>query len=903
MENPILRTKLQRPPVAPDTLPRARLLDRLNEGRRRTLTLISAPAGYGKSTLASRWAAACDCPSGWVSLDKRDNDPSTFLSYLLAALQPLFPEAAFRTQALLETIPLPPPSVLAGHLINDLQARSEPFVLVLDDYHYIRDLRVHDLLTELLTHPPPALHLVLVTRSDPPLPSARLRGRGQLAEIRAGDLRFTRSEASAFLSRMLKVAVDDDTAAALDEKTEGWVTGLRLAGLYLQGRNDVKQKVQEIRGTSRHFAEYLAEEVLARQHPEIVDFLLEASILDRFCAPLCRALHAKDAKGRDEEVDVGAQRFVGWLIESNMFVVPLDDQGYWFRYHHLFRQFLKSRLLSNTHADKIARMHALAGNWFAENNLVDEAIRHKLEAGNTQDAVGLVIEHRYELMNTGQFVRLRQWLASLQENAFEESPLLVSTRALIGLEQGQDKDLLGYTDKADRMLSRLSPQSAGYGLLKSEVRVLQGFIDMAMGHPDRGRARSEEALHSAFLPENHWLVRSLGIFTLAGCHQMTGNLEHAVKLVSDELLNPAWPVNIRARMHFYLSATQYMNANLVAAISSSQECIGTLPGLSFTHTRNFAVYLIGAAHYLRNEVAEAESHLRCVLDDFHLANPSYVGNAGYILACIYLAGDCPEKAEQVLKQIGAHFQEGKHTTMLAMSKAFQVEFALRRGDIERASQLSQGVDFDIRPPLWFFYVPQLTPVRLSLARGDSQSLEAATVRLAELDQQLLRINRNSVRIDALALLSLVCDRLGDTAAALEKLKSALLLAEPGGFIRNFVDLGAPMAELLGRLNEAHPGHPYAHRVAAAFRAEHSNSASSGPEPVSRRSPASDLTPREIELLQRLAEGLSNSEIAERLYIATDTVKTHLQNIYRKLGTKSRTAALKAARELGVLANN
>jgi len=292
----ILRTKLQRPPVAPDILPRARLLDRLNEGRQRTLTLISAPAGYGKSTLASRWVAACDCPSGWVSLDESDSDLRTFLSYVLAAIRSLFPKRELRTESLLEASELPSVAVLARYLLNDLHEITEPFILVLDDLHRTYGSSAQDLLSQILAYPSRNMHLVLLTRRDPALPMARLRGLGRMMEIRASDLRFSTAETAAFLSKMLKFPVDDATAALLEKKTEGWVTGLRLAGLYLRDQVDLKQRAQELSGSSQHIAEYLVEEVLAKQNPNIAAFLVETSILDRFCR--CRAVYRLAGRGQ-----------------------------------------------------------------------------------------------------------------------------------------------------------------------------------------------------------------------------------------------------------------------------------------------------------------------------------------------------------------------------------------------------------------------------------------------------------------------------------------------------------------------------------------------------------------------------------------------------------------------------
>ncbi len=371
---PIVATKLHRPAMASDILPRARLLDKLNEGRQHPLTLISAPAGYGKSTLASCWVAACDCPNVWVSLDKDDGDPRVFLSYFLAAIRTAFPAAGQKTQALLDAAELPPVSVLARYLLNDLDEIDDPFILVLDDYDHIHERAVHDLLAGLLAHPSQTMHLALLTRRDPPLPISTLRARGQVTEIRVADLRFTAAEIAAFMAQMVKIPVDDATAAILGEKTEGWVTGLRLAALFLRDRKDLDQMVRNLRGSFRYIADYLIAEVISGQPPAITSYMIEASLFDRFCAPLCEAVHAQAAEGAQGGGEIEAQEFIKWMEKANIFVVPLDEQHHWFRYHRLFRQLLQGQLKQLLTHEEIAAMHTRADAWFAQHGLADEGI-------------------------------------------------------------------------------------------------------------------------------------------------------------------------------------------------------------------------------------------------------------------------------------------------------------------------------------------------------------------------------------------------------------------------------------------------------------------------------------------------------------------------------------------------
>jgi LuxR family maltose regulon positive regulatory protein len=903
MTESILYTKFQRPAVAPDILPRARLLEQLDKGRQGTLTLISAPAGYGKSTLASRWVAACERPSGWVSLDESDSDMHMFLSYVLTAMRSLFPEAELRTETFLESTSLPPAPELARHLLNDLHQIPVPFILVLDDYHHIRrGAPVNDLLDEFLAHPPRGMHLVLLTRQDPALPIAAMRGRGLLNEIRASDLRFTTDESAAFLSRMLNVIVDETTAALLEAKIEGWAVGLRLAGLYLQGQKELKRSLQQLSGNSRHIAEYLLAEVVSKQHPEMVSYLLETSILDRFCAPLSHQMRQIRSHGHDKESEVGAEQFIQWLADANLFAIALDNEGYWIRYHHLFHDFLKGELKKQYSKDRIADLHRRASCWFNENGLIEEAIDHLLVVDDTSAAIQLILDHRYALMNTSQYFRLRRLLARLPENVVAEDPLLASTRALISINMGNNVAAYAFTQKAIEMLADISPESEAYALLKAEVLILQSIFDVFKGIAAPPLARAQEALE--YIPDNALMLRSLGINTIVLCHQMMNNRQQAVTVIKDALSDSTWPVNLKARLHFYLTIILYFEADLSGAMAAARECLRTIGNRSFVHTRTFAEYFIGTIHYLQNHIQTAQPSLLNVVANRQAANPNYVAHATFSLTNIYFSKGNETTADRMLDQVKAYCRVSDHIMILPIIQAFEAEFALHRGDAKGAEHSSQQTDFDVQEPMWFLYIPQFTPIKSLLARGTHESLQEAHNRLVQWEKQMRRINRKSILIEVLALLALVCHKQKDEAAALHNLQNALDLAEPGNWIRTFVDLGMEMEDLLNCLIQQQTGQTYAQQILKACQVENRIKASipldTTTTPQISESPSqSILTRREIDILPLLAKGLSNREIAAKLHIAPVTVKTHLQNIYKKLKTRNRIEALQRSRELGI----
>ena len=397
---PLIQTKLNQPPLPVDMVPRPRLTEWLEQRRGRPLTLVSAPAGIGKSTLLSCWLEAVDCPTAWVSLDENDNELGGFLSYFLTAIQTLFPNAVPETQALLMVTPLPTISAIANILINELDQIERPYILVLDDYPLIETQLIHDLLNELLLHPARNLHLVLGTRMDPLLPLVAMRANSQVTEIRVPDLRFNQEETLQLFQKMIEDPLDREDVIELDAQAEGWVTGLRLAALALRHRIGRDSLQGELSVHNRYVTEYLVTEILAKQAARLSDGMLKTSTLERFCADLCEAVCCQGAEPSDDgstQADFSGAQFLEWLGASNLFVIPLDDQHEWFRYHHVFRDFLRGELARRLGPDEIAKLHAAAGHWYAQNGWTEEALYHLLAAGDTAAAIEVVSQHRYTM--------------------------------------------------------------------------------------------------------------------------------------------------------------------------------------------------------------------------------------------------------------------------------------------------------------------------------------------------------------------------------------------------------------------------------------------------------------------------------------------------------------------------
>ena len=884
---PLIQTKLHRPPAQPDLVVRPRLLNRLDaHWRDRPLTLISAPAGYGKSVLASMWLESCGCPSGWVSLDETDNDLHTFTSYLLAAIKMSFPDISFQSQALLETPSPPPAPLLARHLVKDLDQIDKPFILALDDIHVIHEQAILDLLTELLKHPPRAMHLALVGRQDPALPVTSLRAYQLITEIRLSDLRFTTSDTVLLLKRQLHRDVSEDIAAKWAERTEGWVTALHLAALSLRHRQATVDSDAPIPLDSRYLQDYLLVEVLTKLPPENQNWLLKTSLLDRFCAPLCEAVCQVEGES------LNGQAFMSWLQKSNLFLIPLDDRGEWFRFHHLFQSQLQNLLERQFDRENMAAIHKLASRWFAQYGWIDEAIQHVLVARDMPAAVELVAQNRYQLMNHDDWNRLERWLNWFPVEVKNSDLMLALTEGHLALMRGRVGDVLLWRERTETMRASMPGDSGADSAMLGEMASLSAFANAMIGEAASAVQESTEALR--LLPRQALHVRTMALGSLGLGQQMSGEIDRDVAIFRDTLADPGWPSYARAKLLLLRSIAHFMAGDLAGTQLLARESLQLATKNSLWDTVGFARYFLGVAHYLRNELAQAASVLLTQIDDKVLTPPTPLTYAACALVRIYNSRQQPDRASEILQLVTGHLNEIGNSAGIETLHTFQIELALEQGNLDKAGHLSQIVDFERRPPSWYHHIPQLTPIKLLLAKKTAPDLENALLALEQFDRQMRKIHRITIRIEVLALQALVHDARGDRQMASDKLSTALRLAEPGGFIRNFVDLGPPMADLLARLHEQGDSElvPYISRILAVFQMEERSPTASDLE--------KPLTKREMETLRLLATDLSQKEIASEMTISLATMRTHARNMYQKLGVNSRFEAVQRAKELGLI---
>jgi LuxR family maltose regulon positive regulatory protein len=925
----LLRTKLHRPRVRDDLVPRPRLLEHLDrgldqDGVARPLTLVCAPAGFGKTTLLTQWLADAEGarPAAWLSLDENDNDLALFLSYVIAAVQTVSPEACAETSALLQAPQTPPQDYLATILINEITELPEPLVLVLDDYHKIQDQAVHQLVRTLVGGRLTTMHLVLAGRVEPPFALAQLRVGGQMTEIRAEDLRFSLDEASAFFVSALGKRLSDEAITLLEQRTEGWIAGLRLAGLSMRGEAaDAEAFVRRFKGTHRNLADYLVAEVLAYQSPAVQEFLLRTSILDRFCAPLCDSILDEGRMTNNEEQTIsdrdpssfvlgpssGSRAMLDYLDRANLFLVPLDDERDWYRYHHLFKDLLRNELRARVSAGKIAALQRSASAWCADQGLTPEALQYALAAGDVAEAAQLVEEKWYEVLNREDWRTLERWLDMLPDEITRQQPGLLVARAWTIMFRFRLQEIEALLKGAEAGLDRGDARVS-----EGDEEALRGAIDALRSytwrvlHDDvrRSLACAERALTR--LPATFAIARGIALDFQCLAYQGVGRKEEAVKLLTEALNAPTLHGAARMQAFIALSLTHILGGDLKQLDQSASRFLEQAIQERQPASTGWAHYLSGQVRYEWNDLEAAARHFSAVADRRHSASFITVLGSMLSLARVRLAQGRPDQAQETLASLREHALKVIKTASLPEMDAFEAWLALAQGDGASAAEWARSFHpHQAKEPFSVLYPPSLTRNGILIAQGTRASLGEAVRHLQE--QLAAAEERHNTRraIQIRAHLALAYDAQGKGQDALRALQQAVALARPGGFIRTFVDPGPEMAYLLRQLAERGVEPDYVRRILAAFpetqgAPEAVPAIRQGGYAAVQAELVEPLTGRELEVLQLLGRRLSDQEIAQTLSISVFTAKTHARNIYQKLGVSGRKQVVAKARSLGIL---
>ena len=887
----LLQTKLYPPPLTEDYVPRRLLHTRLEQITQRPLTLVSAPAGYGKSTLLSAWLEHIDCCGAWLTLDEYDNDLGSFEAYLLASIRTLLPSFGDELLAMLDGANLPSIRAYVQMLCAELDQLQSDIMLILDDYGMISNHEVHKLLTVLLQHPHPNFHLVLVTRHDPPLPLSDWRARNCMVEIRSPELRFSLAETASFLHLALAGQLNDELIAALNQKTEGWPAALRLAALSFSRIEEFQDQIDKLGGSNLYIAEYLVSQVLTRLPLETQSFLLQSSILNRFSAPLCQAvIHGENAHTVDQVI-------LRDLEAANIFTIPLDNSGEWFRYHQLFQQFLQLRLAEEYAAADVAALHKRASTWFAKNGYMEEALQHALKTGNIETAVQLVAANRQKLMNQERYQRLSRWLNTFPQDVIDGSPDLLLLQARFAQIQRHDMAELGQiVDKVDALVRRLDlePRQAHRYLAENEaLRSAKHYFAL---DAERAWRSCQSAL--ATLPTQWYALRSYCWLYGAVALQMMGDLSAAQEWIKDgrreDLTVTEGP---EARNVAAEGFVCWMAADLTGLQHAGEFMLNVSAGSSRWQSQGWAHYFLACVHYQRHDLDSAMHHAQQTFAKRYVNHARANVFSAFIMALIEQVSGKPEKAGEMLALASDYAVEIRSPSFLLVVQAFQAELAVLQGRarelIPWAEQACAQIQLTAMP---FFYNPQLTAPKVLLAAGTSRGHRQAAVCLQQLHNFAESTHNDRVLIEVLALEAILYAAQNDEEAAFAALERSLSLAQPGGFIRLYIDLGPKIANLLRSMQSRLI---YAEYIASILKA-YSDATPNDPQPETPWQLIDPLTDREVEILDLLAKRYTNKEIAAELIISPATVKRHTINIYQKLDVHKRREAVNVARALGLV---
>jgi LuxR family maltose regulon positive regulatory protein len=927
MPSQVLVTKFFIPTAQPELVPRPRLTEQLRTSLHRKLTLISAPAGFGKTTLVVEFLHRVQGEAhtgdqtqhriAWLSLDENDNDHVRFLTYFVTALNRI--EGTKTTigdeaLSLLQSHPPPPAEIILTSLINEIAAIPGKIIFALDDYHVVDAKPVHDLLSFLLANTPPQLHLIITTREDPLLPLSRLRARGQLTELRAAGLRFTTSEAADFLNRVMGLDLSAEDITALENRTEGWIAGLQLAAISLKGKEDTTNLIKAFSGSHRLVLDYLIEEVLEQQPKDVQDFLLRTAILDRFTGSLCDAL-------TDHE---NGQATLEALEQANMFIVPLDNERGWYRYHHLFSDLLQQRL-HQTQSEGLPKLHLRASEWYQQKGLWSDAVRHAFAAKDLERAADL-IELAWVPMNTSyQSVTWLDWAKALPDELVRSRPALSTACGWASLDAGDLEAAELCFRIAERWLIDVANVNEQPEAQSGKTKALdeEEFRSLSISIAN-GRAYLAQALGdvpitikyarwaSELLREDEYFERGLTDILLGFAYWSSGDLDASREAVSDAIAK----MQMAGKIPFIISFTSYLADIMTAQCHLRETERAYLQLLKFVseqgepEMKETAVLHLGLSE-LYFEQGDMETAMRHLQRSEELgeqpAFPPWYRHWIYAHVRIMAAQSDWDGIIRLLE--GAERLYYRHPIPdVHPLAALIARVWLAQGKLTEALHWVSEQDLSVDDDLSYLReFEHITLTRMLIARYRNEQDTTYIQDAMKLLERLLKAAEEGERmgsvIEILLLQALACEAQNDISHALVFLERALTLAEPEGYFRIFIGEGPPMARLFYEALSHEIAPDYVQRMIAVFPVEEQEQTEKLPMQASEFDLIEPLSERELEILQLIAEGLTNQKIGAQLYLSLNTVKAHTRNIYGKLGVNSRTQAVAKARALGILSSS
>ena len=897
LSSPVLKTKLHRPPITKDLVLRSELIENISLNKHLPLSLVSAPAGYGKSIIISNWIEITNEKYAWLSLDEEHNNLHIFLKYLVAAIRLSYPETLASMDAFLKNVDLPPVKVLAYELINQLDEIPDEFTIVLDDYHAIQEESVHELINNFLEFPPENIHLVVITRIDPPLRVTHLRAYNRIHELRVSDLSFNKTEIAKLYKTLNNTDLKDETVLHILDKTEGWIVGLRLAYLYASEAKDINTVLLKMKGDVRLISNFLFEEVLSKQPPFILQYLLSSAILNRFNAELIEAINTPNNGSREN-----GEEFIRKIVHANLFLIPLENDFSWFRYHHLFQELLKKQLEVRMEVDDINKLHIRAGKWFESKGLIDEAIRHYI-AGNDLGAAAKIIEQqRMEKLEDDKWYELAGWVELIPEEIRLDNPVLLLIEAWICYERSQVDELISLVDRLDVLLQGEEFDEK----LLGELYFFHGFF----AYFTRESAKSREYLMKALekLEGTYGYIQGELELMLGIANLRCGKQDSAINGLKSSLSKaPPSDILYHSRLLGGLSFVYMIMGELVKAEDTIRQMRDLAVKMRGEHTLSWATYMLAWTNFQAFNIDQAIENFEIAASKKYIGHSRVSSDALAGLMLTYQIMNRPDEADKTMNLLLDYTKLQGDPECILVAESTKARLALLNDDITQAFNWARTYEQKPDPGMMFFWIecPLMTKVRVFIAEGSAESLAIALNLLNELYQLAETGNFTSCKLEIMVLQSIAYEKSGDSDRAPEVMKTVIDLAAPKGWIRSFIEAEATIVEVLKRLKASYGSHGFIDKI-LALRSGLQLSKKEGSALGVKKAPGSiikngqALSIRELEVLNFVADGFRNKEIANKLFVSEVTIKKHLYNIFKKFGVNNRIHMVQKAKEIGIV---
>jgi len=880
----LIKTKFFVPQLTGDHIVRCNLAIKLDAIKDYNFTLVTSPAGFGKSTLVASWLQHQSLPHAWLSLDENDDNIYQFLRYFIEAVRSIDELFGKEVIQLLNASDPPSDEIIISQVLNEIAEIQGSMIMVLDDFHFIRQESILTFLKELIKHPAPALHLVLITRSDPNLPLHTLRLSGKILELRARDLVFKTQETAQLIVERFDIQPSDVLIHSLLEITEGWIAGLKLLIISVDNYNELDTKLDTAKHSDVFQVKFLVEDYLNSLGADLRKIILTACIFDKFSAELCTFIN-RETKPSGEEID--GKTFIEKLASAGMFIIPLDSSNEWYRFHHLFLDLLSEKMQKEFSMDEISELHYKSSEWFERKGFTQMAIKHALQAGSESHALDLFKQYRITLLNIRSWQEHEYLLHMFSNECMDHSPVLLLSRSWINIYHGKMKEAFDLISDISKLLKAKGPPSADDKNLKGEVNTIASYYYYYRGEAKEAVRYSQAAIDQLEVDNSYPL--GLAWIFLGGGYQMMGKSDQAIAIIY-KALESAKSDLVKSSLFLILNYIHWLNGNLPELKSS-----GFLLGKHGRNTNNqeskvYGDVFIGHYYYQIDQLELAEEHY----DNANQYRYHSLGSirthflVGHAMTCFELGNRA--RADLILEELEGYVAESGNEYMIKMISLAKAEMEFRKGEIEKAFQLTQNINSLPLRPVTNFFAPQLIKAKIWIYYKIPSCNEEASVLLDETESYLLKVNNTRFLIDLYALKSIYNFDTGNLEISMKYLEKSVKLARPGGFIRVFTDMGEKMREVILASTMSTRDDKYIDQVLSSFKKKIIHA------------PVEALSLREEEILQYLSQKLSNKEIGTKLFITEKTVKNHLNRIYRKLDVSGRREALNKAREKDLLQN-